>query len=73
MGQAGEAILFLLPSELAYLELLQTQGCKVKELAPNEATKDIPNLNMKPVRLFIGLEHVAAFGSIFLHFGHRVG
>lgn len=51
MGQAGEAILFLLPSEMEYLALLRSQGCKVQELSPDEATKDLPNLPMKAVSL----------------------
>ena len=49
MGQAGEAILFLLPSEMAYLALLRGQGCQVKELRPDEATKNIPPLPLDPV------------------------
>lgn len=49
MGQTGEAILFLLPSEIAYLDLLQGQGCKVKEMPPEEATSDIPALTINPV------------------------
>ena len=49
MGHAGEAILFLLPSEMSYLSLLRKSGCRVLELNPDEATNDLPSLPLNPV------------------------
>jgi len=42
MGQAGEAILFLLPSEMGYLEWLAEAGCKVAQMNPDLALKALP-------------------------------
>ena len=49
MGLKGEAILFLLPSEVAYLEWLSKCGCKVKEMAFADSVKDLPHLPIESV------------------------
>lgn len=42
MGQAGEAVLYLLPSEMGYLEWLAEAGCKVESMDPEEALRALP-------------------------------
>ena len=42
MGQAGEAVLYLLPSEMGYLEWLAEAGCKVEPMDPEEALRALP-------------------------------
>lgn len=49
MGQQGEAVLFLLPSEMGYLSMLQSAGCNIQELSLDEALQSLPSRGLAPV------------------------
>lgn len=56
MGQQGEALLFLLHSELLYLDLLQQRGMKVQQEGPDAVLRCLPAL--------LSAQDPAAAGSI---------
>ena len=51
MGQQGEAILFLLPAEIGYLELLAKTGCRIAEMDLDSVMRALPAVpNQSAVR-----------------------
>ena len=51
MGQQGEAILFLLPAEIGYLELLAKTGCRIAEMDLDGVMRALPAVpNQSAVR-----------------------
>lgn len=50
MGQAGEAVLFLLPSEAPYLPLLGSHGVRLAPLPLDPVLEPLPDLENASVR-----------------------
>eukprot|EP00877_Chromochloris_zofingiensis_P004824 jgi/Chrzof1/14342/UNPLg00616.t1 len=50
MGHAGEALIFLLPTERAYVDLLQQKGVRLQEEPLSAALRCLPALSSAPQR-----------------------
>lgn len=48
MGKKGEAVLFLLPAELGYLDLLRKAGVEISELDLDKVFASLPQASALP-------------------------